>query len=184
MRSRFNPYSSHLELGPSLWASLIKPDSIVIDMTAGKGNDTQILSNLKPAKVIAIDIQPESIAICKAKLNDVEFHVADHGEFPKELEDGSITLAVYNLGYLPGGDKKITTMTDSTLKSVERMLPKLKAGGALSITCYPGHPEGLIEETRLLEYAKTLNPLEYMISHTRFVNRNQAPSLLWIAKAV
>ena len=184
MRSRFQPYSSHLELAPSLWASIITSDSIVIDMTAGKGNDTKILQDLKPAKVIAIDLQPESIEICRSRLNDVEFHIGDHGEFPLTLENESITLAVYNLGYLPGSDKKITTMTDSTLLSVQRMLPKLKAGGALSITCYPGHPEGLIEENKLLEYAKTLNPLEFMISYTRFINRNQAPSLLWVAKAI
>lgn len=183
MRSRFNPFSSHLELAPLLWQKLIRSDSLVVDMTAGNGKDTAVLKSFNPGRLIAIDIQETAILKAKTNVEGVEFHVADHSQFPDRLEEGSVTIAVYNLGYLPGGDKSLTTELKSTLLSVQKMLSKLEKGGALSITCYPGHNEGAEEEKELLEFARSLNPLEFMVFHTRFINRNQSPSLLWISKA-
>ena len=55
-------------------------------------------------------------------------------------------LIVYNLGYLPGSDKLLTTKTSSTLLSVEKALSLIAPNGAISITCYPGHEEGKKEE--------------------------------------
>lgn len=47
----------------------------------------------------------------------------------------------YNLGWLPGGDKSITTKLEDTLKSIEGAKPLVKHGGMISIMLYRGHAE-------------------------------------------
>lgn len=181
----FSPFSNHLELAHLLWEKIITPTSFVIDMTAGNGYDTLKLAELKPKKLIAIDIQTKALESAKKRTEsyDVEYLQICHSDFPDHLENETVDLAVYNLGYLPGGEKTLTTTTATTLMSIEKMLPKLKPKGALSITCYPGHPEGKLEEEALIAWSKTLKPFEWMVFSTRFLNRKSSPSLLWISRA-
>ena len=58
---------------------------------------------------------------------------------------GRVDLFMYNLGYLPGGDKSITTDSATTLKSLSSALELLAVGGLLCVVCYPGHEEGARE---------------------------------------
>ena len=91
-------------------------------------------------------------------------------------------LIVYNLGYLPGGDKSLTTVTDITVKSVQKSLQMIPRGGAVSVTCYPGHLEGEKEEKALLEFCKMLNRKEWNVLFHQWINREKSPSLIWIEK--
>lgn len=181
----FCPFSNHLEMAHVLWEKMINPQSIVIDMTAGNGHDTLKLAQLKPKKLMAIDIQNEALEKAKARTSgySVEYTLISHAEYPDQLENETIDLAVYNLGYLPGGNKSLTTRLESTLASITKMLPKLKPKGALSITCYPGHPEGRTEEEALCDWASKLKPIDWMVFSTRFLNRKTSPSLLWISRS-
>lgn len=47
----------------------------------------------------------------------------------------------YNLGWLPGGDKSITTKLEDTLESIEAAKPLVKHGGMISVMLYKGHAE-------------------------------------------
>lgn len=49
--------------------------------------------------------------------------------------------ARYNLGWLPGGDKSITTMLEDTLESIEAAQRLVKHGGMISVMLYRGHAE-------------------------------------------
>jgi hypothetical protein len=89
---------------------------------------------------------------------------------------------VYNLGYLPGGDKQATTSSSTTLESLKAAAALIVAGGAISVTCYPGHPAGKVEEQAVLDYAASLPPAEWSCCHHRWTNRKEAPSLLLICK--
>lgn len=186
MRPHFTPFSSHLELAERYWSEIITSNSFVVDMTAGNGHDTLKLAQKNPARLVAIDIQSSSIEKTKEKVKDypAEVLIRDHSLYPDELDDESVTLAVYNLGYLPGGDKTITTLTNTTLISLNKMLDKLQKGGALSIMCYPGHEEGAIEQNAVLEWSSQLSKEKWMVVHTRFMNRKDSPSFLWVAKAL
>jgi len=94
-----------------------------------------------------------------------------------------VRLITYNLGYLPGGgDKSLTTKVETTVESVRKALKLIQAGGAISITLYPGHSEGQREETQLLSFIKKLTPLEWNCCHHQWLNRNKSPSLLFIQK--
>ena len=85
----------------------------------------------------------------------VRFLTRCDGKLREPFEEG-IDAAIYNLGFLPGGDKGITTMTNSTLKSVESVLNLLNSGGILIIAVYVGHEEGAKEGEALLKYTKEL----------------------------
>ena len=50
----------------------------------------------------------------------------------------SVRMIAYNLGYLPGGNKELTTESSTTIASVKAAQEILMAGGMISITCYPG----------------------------------------------
>ena len=47
----------------------------------------------------------------------------------------------YNLGWLPGGDKSITTKLEDTLESIEAAKRLVKHGGMISVMLYRGHAE-------------------------------------------
>jgi SAM-dependent methyltransferase len=189
--------ASHLELAHDYWRRLLQPGDLAIDATAGNGQDTLFIAKLLvkngnglKKQLFAIDIQPKAIAASKKLLEEnlptqmdlIEWITASHEVFPSQITPESVKLIVYNLGYLPGGDKSLTTMLGSTLESIKNALTLLTAGGALSITCYPGHPEGKKEEESLLEFAKTLNPRQWSVLFHRYMNREASPSLLLIVK--
>lgn len=51
-------------------------------------------------------------------------------------------LIAFNLGYLPGGDKTITTESETTLEALKVAKEILMPGGLISLLVYVGHPGG------------------------------------------
>lgn len=193
MRSNFPLFQSHLDVAHAYWKALVKPGDIVIDATCGNGQDTLLLSQLalttSTGQVFAIDIQASALAQTKKLLQQhlspqcyerVEFQEECHSVFKVDM--ANVKLIAYNLGYLPGGNKAVTTRVPTTVKSVTNALSILMPGGAISITCYPGHPEGKKEEEALVDFITALRPQEWECTHQRWLNRSNAPSLLLIQK--
>lgn len=172
----------HIQLARNLWKNLLNLGDLAIDATCGNGNDTLFLSEL--CSVIGIDIQQDAIESTEKLLTThgktAVLHRLSHDKIDELPLPYAPRLIVYNLGYLPKGDKKITTMTETTLLSVHKSLDMLPFDGALSITCYPGHEEGKKEENAILTWAKTLRSDKWLICHYQWINRKEAPSLLWI----
>lgn len=196
MFSKFPLFQSHIDLAHSLWEKAIKPGDIVIDATCGNGHDTLALAKMALTStsgcLFALDKQTAAIDSCQNHLSKqlpkniyekISFILGCHSRFPLELAPESVSLIVYNLGYLPRGDKTMTTTTETTLISVENALQLIKKGGMISITCYPGHEEGKIETNKLLEYVTKLNPRLWSCCHHSWINRESAPSLLIIQSA-
>lgn len=176
--------SSHIEFTHQIWAKLLKRGDIAIDATCGNGLDSLFIAK-QGAVLYALDIQEEAIAKTKELLKefeDVTFVLGCHSSFPPTIEKGSCTLIVYNLGYLPGGNKEFTTMHTTTMQSLNAALELVKPNGLISITCYPGHPEGLIEESILVEWAKMLERKQWNVSFHQWLNRKKAPSVLLLQK--
>lgn len=116
-------------------------------------------------------------------MHRIEFFEQCHSSFPKVAPE-SIKLMVYNLGYLPKGDKSIITATETTLQSLKTALDLIQPGGAISITTYSGHSGGGEEEDAVLAFAKSLEPaLWNPYLHTR-LNRPNSPRLLLLQKAL
>jgi Putative rRNA methylase len=60
----------------------------------------------------------------------------NHKTFPDFITPNSVALVVYNLGYLPGGDKGVTTVISDTLESITSALLLIRPKGLLSVLCY------------------------------------------------
>ena len=157
---------------------------IAVDATCGRGNDTLFLASLFK-EVYAFDIQDEAISstmILVKDYNNVKI-IKDSNEYICTYVKMPIDCVMYNLGYLPKGDKTITTKADATIKSIQAALKVLAPDGVVTIICYPGHSEGMIESKRIEEYLKELNQKEYDVIKYDFINQvNNPPFLLAVRK--
>jgi hypothetical protein len=161
----------------------------VIDATVGNGHDTFFLASLLKGKgrLIGYDIQPKALEQTQkrlAKLPDnwreiVNLRLESHALF----SESNVKLIVYNLGYLPGGDKTITTQTESTLLSIRSALHCLDSHGAISIMCYPGHTEGQKELIFIKDFLKSLPSNRWHICQHEWINRPLAPTWIWLQGA-
>ncbi|MBI6058042.1 tRNA (mnm(5)s(2)U34)-methyltransferase, partial [Clostridium perfringens] len=65
---------------------------------------------------------------------------------------GNVDAAIFNLGYLPKGDKTIVTKPETTIQAIESIFKLLSTEGIIVLVIYHGHKEGQIERDELLKY--------------------------------
>ncbi|MFW5788193.1 MAG: tRNA (mnm(5)s(2)U34)-methyltransferase, partial [Halanaerobiales bacterium] len=82
---------------------------------------------------------------------------------------------LFNLGYLPGGDRRIVTDADKTLKAVQVGLNLLKNGGLIVLVIYTGQAGGQQERDVLLYFSKTLDESVYNVMLYHFLNQKKEP---------
>lgn len=183
---------SPLAFSHALLKQAVHSGDHVIDATAGNGHDTLFLAKLvgETGRVIAFDIQEDAILATSKKLiaaglND---RVALHHQGHEHLLDAcpqseSISAVVFNLGYLPKGDKSIVTIPQTTLVALDASLKVLKKNGLLLIMVYHGHPGGKEEKSAVLDFACALPQTQFNVLHYGFMNqKNDPPFLLAIEK--
>lgn len=181
--------SEHLQIAHSYYEKLLFPSDNVIDATCGNGKDSLFLSTLiSEGNLFCYDIQEKAIENTKLllmenpqKLITVKLIHDSHIHFNEIPANTPIKLITYNLGYLPGGNKEITTMTSATIESIKSGLNLVTANGALSITCYSGHTEGAKEELAIFELLDSLDKTKFNISLLEWPGKD-APSFIWIKK--
>lgn len=192
MQEQFNLIPTAVKLAHSYWQRLVKEGDLVIDATCGNGRDTLFLAALVGEKgsLVGLDIQEKALErtrqlleenLPQSQLKNIRLFLQSHATPPPGV-DGKVKLIAYNLGYLPGGSKNLTTQTSSTLESVNNYLNLLLPRGALSIVCYPGHPEGAGEERALLEELGKLPSADWAVCVHRWLNRASAPSLILVER--
>lgn len=139
-------------------SSVLRPGDWAVDATAGNGHDTLFLATaVQPGgRVFVCDIQRAALAATRARLAaaglaaGVDFFQGNHADLPKHLPTnakGRIRAVIFNLGYLPGGKKSITTNGSSTVRALSALSEYLEAGGLLVVVAYRGHPGGEAECT-------------------------------------
>lgn len=156
---------------------------IAIDATCGRGNDTLFLASIFD-KVFAFDIQDEAIESTKKIIedfNNVDVIKDSNQNICTYVKEADAVM--YNLGYLPNGNKNITTTADVTIESINSVLKILKEDAIITIICYPGHQEGNIESVEVEKYLEKLNQKEYDVIKYEFINQiNNPPFLLAVRK--
>ncbi len=169
---------------------VIQPGDTVIDATMGNGHDTAMLAELVGASghVIAFDVQADAVAHTRAALEEAglldrcELHCMGH-EHIGEVVQSPVRTATFNLGWLPGGNKTITTLWPTTRQAVEACLKLLVPGGVLTICSYPGHAAGNVERQALMTLLSSLRPQEFNVLHQHFLNAGAgAPECFVIQK--
>ena len=166
------------------------PGDIAVDATMGNGHDTQMLCELvgESGHVYAFDVQEQAVANTRARLEEAGllgratlFHCG-HQEMAQHVPT-SVQSVIFNLGWLPGGDKSVTTLLDSTLEAENAALELMKRGGLMTICAYPGHAEGARERDALIDWAAALDGRRYQAMVRRYVNQpGNTPVLIAVEK--
>ena len=131
----------------------IKNKNLALDATLGNGHDSLFLASLFN-KVIGIDIQPLAIKRSKERLkneSNVEILLLNHKDIDT-LNYEDYDLILYNLGFLPGSDKKVITNYESTLESLEKAYNLINEEGVILIASYIRHSHGYEEYINIINY--------------------------------
>ena len=164
-------------LAAEILRAVLSPGDRAIDATMGNGHDTALLCSLVgPAgRVYAFDVQPAALEATRRRLAEegsagqAELFLLGH-EHMRETVGEPVKAIVFNLGWLPGGDHRITTLTETTLPAIRQALALLMPMGVLVICVYPGHPEGEREQEMVTRLLSSLSPREYNVLMQQFLN--------------
>lgn len=166
-------------LSQAFLQTLSLPSGMLIDMTLGCGHDTQFLLESFPNReLLAVDIQEIAIVRAKERLGEtlsqkVTFYLGCHSSLGSILGEKEIALAMFNLGFLPGSDKSITTKAKSTLDALEFLKDRMKSEGVISLLLYVGHPGGEKEALAVKTLLKNWDSSEWMVWEMARLNENE-----------
>lgn len=186
--------TSLVNVAHDLLAESLTPGDIAIDATVGNGYDTLFLAHQigSTGKIFGFDIQTAALQSTQEKcrqagLQDrvclVQASHADMAEYIPNALHGNISAIMFNLGYLPGGDKTIITQTDSTLTALNAAIELLAPSGILTLLAYPGHPGGDQETEQVSRWCEQLDKTRFN-TETIYSNAysDSAPKLIVIRK--
>lgn len=172
----------------------IQPGDIAVDCTVGNGHDTLFLANLvgEDGWVYGFDIQEEAITKTADRLKEhqvdsrVELIQKGHEHVRQvipEIDYSRLKGAIFNLGFLPGGDKSIVTKPTSTLAAVSALLEIMPAGGTIVLVIYHGHKEGKEEKNHVLAFVEQIDQRLAHVLKYQFINQaNHPPFVVAIEK--
>ena len=176
-----------LDLQKQFILAHLKEGDVAADFTMGNGHDTEFLSKTvgEKGRVYAFDIQEMAVNSTRQNLKNAEcpenytlIHDSHHNA--KNYIDGKIKAGMFNLGYLPGGDKNITTMRETTMPAIEAAISMLDRDAILSVAIYPGHEEGDLEGKMVCEYLSSLDRFTYSIAQIKIINSPTSPYFMII----
>ncbi len=168
----------------------LRPGDTAVDATMGNGHDTLFLAETvgQEGHVFAFDIQQSALEFTRRLLEEngvsdrVTLLCRSHSEMAEAVH-GPVSAVVFNLGWLPGGDHRITTRCDSTEKAVPEALKLLRPGGVVTICAYPGHAEGSRERDILVRLLSGLSNRQFNVLRQVFLNAGEgAPECFVIQK--
>lgn len=169
----------------------VHPGDRVADATCGNGHDTLFLAELvgQSGKVWAFDIQERAISATQLLLRDagvldrVELVHAGHESIAAAVPE-RLRAVVFNLGYLPRGDKSLITKPGTTVAALQGASELLLPEGVLVIVAYTGHPGGHEESRAVEEWAVGLSSGEWHVWRCSHLNRQPtAPYLIIMERA-
>lgn len=156
---------------------VVQEGDTVIDATLGNGHDTLELARLvgESGHVIGFDIQKEAVEHTRTRLESegmldrCSLFQLGH-EHMLEKASSPVRYVSFNLGWLPGGDKTITTLWLTTQRALQSALTLLLPLGVCTVCAYPGHLEGDRERSELIRFLSLLRPQDFNVLHQRFLN--------------
>ncbi len=162
--------------------SHLKAGGVAVDYTMGNGHDTLFLSRTvgNSGRVYAFDIQAQAVESTKKLLLDNGapnnyILINDSHHNVRNYVRENVNAGMFNLGWLPGSDKSVTTRRETTLPAVSAALELMSSDGVLVIAIYPGHDEGEAEGRLIQEYLAALNRRKYMCAVFKIMNSPSSP---------
>jgi threonine dehydrogenase-like Zn-dependent dehydrogenase len=166
-------------------SGIVSAGDVVIDATAGNGNDTAFLADLVGScgKVYSFDIQETALDNTRRRLTGQGFEsrvtlVHSGHEYITKYVNTPIKAAMFNLGYLPGGNHGLGTRGTTTIKAIEAIMELLVVHGIISVVVYYGGDSGFDEKNEVINYIKTIDSKKYTVMQSEFVNQVNCPPIL------
>jgi len=185
---------SLVNVAHNLIIEVLHPGDIAIDATIGNGYDTLFLAKQvgSSGEVFGFDIQQAAIESTKEKFRQTNCPAcltltqASHADMSDKIpfrHHGNIRAIMFNLGYLPGGDKSIITRTDSTITALNSACRLLSGNGIITVLAYPGHQGGDLETDQVKSWCEQLDKDQFKISIVYSSEcKDSAPRLFVIKK--
>ncbi len=191
--------------GQELLSEVVQPGDLVVDLTAGNGQDTLELFRLvgQTGQVIGFDIQTQALLATRDRMvsagAQVRLHQHDIQPLPSEAGIDLLAMShteiarvlpaapkgvIANLGYLPGGQQELVTRPESTVSALEQTCSLLLVGGRLAVVVYPGHPGGAEEGIAVTDFFTALDPVTFQVIQLTVSNRPQSPFLFVAEKII
>ena len=189
---------SLVNVAHNLIRDVLYPGAIAIDATVGNGHDTLFLvEQVSPSgRVFGFDVQQAAIdstwlkmesccnlSVLSRQLTLIKASHADMAENIPVKYHGNIKACMFNLGYLPGGNKSIITQIDSTITALNIANRILSNDGIITVMAYPGHKGGDLETDQVKTWCEQLDKDQFKISIVySSENKESAPRLFVIRK--
>lgn len=169
-----------VDLSHKILAEFPNPN-IAIDMTAGNGYDSLFLGRIAK-RVYSFDIQDEAVSntlklLEENKITNVTVLKESHDLFDIFVSE-NIDLAIYNLGYLPSGNKDIKTNALIVLNSLEKAIERLNIGGIIVIVIYLHNQE---ESFKISHFAQHLDS-QFDVMKYEVLNKEHSPYIIKISR--
>mgnify|MGYP000844554732 FL=1 len=171
-----------------LVARVLKVCDTVVDATLGNGHDTLFLAECVGASgmVVGFDIQETALCNTGERLESAgidsccyKLICESHADIARHVK--SLCMAVmFNLGYLPGGDKAKITHGGSTLTALLAAVNQLSHGGILTVMCYPGHEGGADEALVVTDFIGQLDDEQWCITRYNRDKATHSSPYLWV----
>ena len=178
------PWRNAVNLSHLVVQKVVGPADIVIDATCGNGHDTLFLAGLVPrGRVLGFDLSPQAIMATSRRLEQeglrqrVDLFQEDFRLLRFYVTD-PVQAIMFNLGYLPGGDRQTCTTAEASSEAVRQAAPLLQPGGIMTVVCYPGHEGGREEVKEVMKATAQLEQKEFEVLTLNFINQTNDPPLL------
>lgn len=172
-------------------SKILRLGDVVIDATAGNGHDTLFLVKCvgQTGKVYSFDVQKSAIDNTKKRILEEGFEknvviINDGHENLDKYVTEKVGGVMFNLGYLPKGNKNIVTQGETTVMAVKKSLKLLRKKGLITICVYTAHNGGKMESSILESYLNELDNKDYKVWKYFSKNDVQSPYILLIYKII
>jgi ubiquinone/menaquinone biosynthesis C-methylase UbiE len=177
----------------SLWvAEALYDGAIAVDATVGNGYDTLFLAQAvgPTGQVIGFDIQKTALNNASELLrfagtaNRVRLILSCHSALATYMpRNRPVSGAMFNLGFLPRGDRRIATRPETTLPALEAIFPVLDRAGRLSILTYRQHVGGEEEYIAVRRYLEERVPSGWQATEVTGQDAPETAPRLFLVRA-
>jgi len=176
-----------LEQAHDLIAGVLEQGDAAVDATLGNGHDTLFLARCvgRAGKVFGFDVQQAAVGNAGKRLDDAGVDSGCYALFCESHADMALHITtkvkavMFNLGYLPGGDKKIITQAHSTVAALSAAIESLSCGGILTVMCYPGHDGGADEADLVTNFVDELDEDDWRVTRYSRAEARASTPYLW-----
>lgn len=171
---------SMVDLSHEFLKPVLHKQAICVDATLGQGKDTDFFLSQNVRRIYGFEIQKDVFESTKKRLGNQRtcfFHVGH--EYMQDYIHEEVDAILFNFGYFPKGDLKITTQSSSSVSAVKQALSLLKVKGRMALVMYP-HESGVKEAKCIEELLKVQENIQVQKVQNLLVEH--CPYLLLIEK--